>query len=124
VVARWLATWFGSGLAPVAPGTVGTIGALPLVVLLALGPPLLLPVAALLTTLVGVWAAGRTATALGRKDPGEVVIDEEPGPVDALQRVPGGWGIVLDDVAAGLLAAAVTWLGWGLLAGHWTGLLP
>ncbi len=28
----------------------------------------------------------------------------KPGPVDALQRLPGGWGIMLDDVLAGLFA--------------------
>lgn len=32
----------------------------------------------------------------------------KPGPVDAAQRLPGGWGIVLDDVLAGGLAALVT----------------
>ncbi len=33
----------------------------------------------------------------------------KPGPVDAAQRLPGGWGVVLDDVVAGLLAALVAW---------------
>lgn len=33
----------------------------------------------------------------------------KPGPVDAAQRLPGGWGVVLDDVVAGLLAAVVGW---------------
>lgn len=28
----------------------------------------------------------------------------KPGPVDALQRLPGGWGIMLDDLLAGLFA--------------------
>ncbi|NJL24486.1 MAG: hypothetical protein HC902_04505 [Calothrix sp. SM1_5_4] len=36
---RWLATWFGCGRAPKLPGTVGTLGAIPLVWLFArLGP--------------------------------------------------------------------------------------
>jgi phosphatidylglycerophosphatase A len=33
----------------------------------------------------------------------------KPGPVDAAQRLPGGWGVVLDDVLAGLLAALLVW---------------
>jgi phosphatidylglycerophosphatase A len=32
----------------------------------------------------------------------------KPGPIDAWQDLPGGWGIVVDDVAAGALAAGVT----------------
>lgn len=33
----------------------------------------------------------------------------KPGPVDAAQRLPGGWGVVMDDVLAGLLAALLVW---------------
>jgi phosphatidylglycerophosphatase A len=36
----------------------------------------------------------------------------KPPPVRQLERVPGGWGIILDDVMAGLYAALVLW-GWG-----------
>ena len=32
----------------------------------------------------------------------------KPGPIRGWQRLPGGWGIVIDDVAAGLLAAGTT----------------
>ncbi len=32
----------------------------------------------------------------------------KPGPVNRLQDLPGGWGVVMDDVAAGLLAAGTT----------------
>lgn len=40
----------------------------------------------------------------------------KPGPVDAAQRLPGGFGVVMDDVLAGLLAALIVapldqWLG-------------
>ena len=34
----------------------------------------------------------------------------KPGPLEKLERLPGGWGIVLDDLAAGLLARATWWL--------------
>jgi phosphatidylglycerophosphatase A len=33
----------------------------------------------------------------------------KPGIVDRAQALPGGWGVVLDDVLAGLLAALITW---------------
>ena len=33
----------------------------------------------------------------------------KPGAVDAAQRLPGGWGVVMDDVLAGLLAALLVW---------------
>jgi len=47
----------------------------------------------------------------------------KPGPVDAAQRLPGGLGVVMDDVLAGLLAALLTWpldlgLGKWLLTPH------
>ena len=32
----------------------------------------------------------------------------KPGPVGSLQELPEGWGVVADDVAAGLLAAGTT----------------
>ena len=33
----------------------------------------------------------------------------KPGVVDRAQALPGGWGVVMDDVLAGLLAALITW---------------
>jgi phosphatidylglycerophosphatase A len=33
----------------------------------------------------------------------------KPGLIDAAQRLPGGWGVVMDDVLAGLLAGLLTW---------------
>ena len=39
----------------------------------------------------------------------------KPGPVDAAQRLPGGWGIVMDDVLAGILAALLTGAAWILV---------
>ena len=35
----------------------------------------------------------------------------KPGPVDSLQRLPRGWGVVMDDVLAGVMAAAVVQAG-------------
>jgi len=33
----------------------------------------------------------------------------KPGVVDRSQHLPGGWGVVMDDVLAGLLAALIVW---------------
>ncbi len=80
--AQALGTWFGCGLSPVAPGTVGTLGALVPVVLCARwfgwGPLHWLAMAAVLTV-PGIWAASRVAEAAGKKDPGRVVVDEVLG---------------------------------------------
>ena len=75
--ARWIALGFGSGLSPVAPGTVGTLWAWLSFVLLQpyLGE---LQWLALISagTVVGVWACTRTAQHLGVADPGAIVWDE------------------------------------------------
>ena len=146
-----LATGFGAGLLPKAPGTWGSLLAVALGEALhaAAGLPGLVALAASSTAL-GVPAAGRVATLRGRKDPPEVVVDEvagqsialallhvvlppsappparwglvflafalfrvldvgKPGSIDRLQSLPGGWGVVADDLLAGAIA--------GMLAG-------
>jgi len=142
--ARRVSTWFGCGNARIAPGTVGSLGAIPLhLALRGLGP---IPHAACVAgiTALGTWAADRYAEELGEKDPQTAVIDEvagtlialglvrhrglgahalalvlfraldilKPGPLDDAQRAPGGLGIMLDDVLAGLGAGLLArWLG-------------
>jgi phosphatidylglycerophosphatase A len=75
--ARWVALGFGSGLAPVAPGTVGTLWAW-VVWLAALQPlgPTAQAVAIVLGLAIGPWACRRTAEDLGVKDHGAIVWDE------------------------------------------------
>jgi phosphatidylglycerophosphatase A len=138
-VAWAIATWFGCGLVPRAPGTAGSLGAVPLYLLVVGHGRGAVVAVALAVTLVGVWAASVVARELGTKDPQVVVVDEvagilvtmapvsaaswrsvavgfllfrlfdivKPWPVRRLEALPGGWGIVLDDVAAGLLGAGV-----------------
>ena len=75
-----LATWFGAGLMPKAPGTWGSFAALPFAWLIAYyGGVWSLIAATVLVSLVGWWAAAAYAKALGREDPGDVVIDEVAG---------------------------------------------
>lgn len=72
-----IATWFGSGLMPRAPGTWGTLAAMPFAYVIAFsaGTTALIP-AALIAFALGTWAAGAYATASAKPDPSEVVIDE------------------------------------------------
>lgn len=136
-----LATWFGCGRSPVAPGTVGTLGALPLWLVVRDAFPHAVLATAVVLTFAGVWAAGVVARAHRAKDPQIVVVDEvagvllalaiapattagaiaavvlfrlfdmwKPFPARQAERLPGGWGIVLDDVVAGVQAGAVTQL--------------
>jgi phosphatidylglycerophosphatase A len=136
-IAFLLATWFGCGRVPFAPGTAGTLGAIPLfLVLRPHGPIVVLGVAALLM-LIGVWASKHVIEATGQTDPQIIVIDEvvgvlvtlaasaptwtslvvgvvffrifdqwKPWPARSLESLHGGWGVVMDDVAAGVWGAA------------------
>jgi len=75
-----IATWFGSGLAKFAPGTAGSLAALPCAAgLVWLGGPWALLLAAAAAFVIGLWASPRYANASGQSDPGPVVIDEVAG---------------------------------------------
>jgi len=73
-----LATFFGAGYSPVAPGTAGSLAAIIIAVALHL-PAWEYTVLAALLFLPAVWAADVTARALQKKDPGLVVVDEVIG---------------------------------------------
>lgn len=75
--AHFIALGFGAGLAPFAPGTFGTLVAIPIALVLrtyAGDVAFLSVVAALLV--VGAWASQVTGRALGAADHGCIVIDE------------------------------------------------
>jgi phosphatidylglycerophosphatase A len=89
-----IATWFGVGLVPYASGTWGSLAALPFAWLIArAGGTWALAAAALAMTIIGIWAAGRYIRALGREDPGDVVVDEVAG--QWLTLLPAGTDIGL-----------------------------
>lgn len=76
-LAHFIALGFGAGLSPVAPGTVGTLLALPLAALLrALTGDLGYLLSVAVAFAVGVWAAQRTGRDLGVPDHGAIVWDE------------------------------------------------
>jgi len=75
--AHFLALGFGAGLSPVAPGTFGTLVALPLAALLRAYADDAAYLAAVAAAFVGgIWAAGRTGRDLGVGDHGAIVWDE------------------------------------------------
>ena len=78
--ATWVATWFGCGLMHPAPGTWGTLGGIPIgLIILALGGKIALLIAILLLFPVGLWAAKKFEEMTGVHDSSIVVIDEVVG---------------------------------------------
>ena len=137
----FLATGFGSGLSPVAPGTAGTLAGV-LICLLCLPMPWILRLLFVCVLLaLSIYVADKAEKIYQKKDDQRIVIDEiiglqitmlpvainalnlcaafvlfrifdiwKPFPVRNLQEIPGGWGVVIDDVAAGIYAGAIMWL--------------
>jgi phosphatidylglycerophosphatase A len=128
---------FGAGLAPRAPGTFGTLIAVP-IYLVARELNLIWYLSVVVALfIIGIWLCGRTAGALHAPDHPAIVFDEivgflitmiaappgwqwviagfvlfrlfdiiKPPPIGLLDRkVHGGFGIMLDDAVAGVLAA-------------------
>ncbi len=88
---HFLSFGFGSGLAPKAPGTFGTLAGVPVYLLM-----LQLPLSAylgltLLFALVGVWLCDTTSRALGVHDHGGIVWDEIVGLLVTLALIPFSW---------------------------------
>lgn len=78
-LARALALWFGCGRVPLAPGTAGTLGAIPLYLLVRPHGRWAVALTAIVLVAIGVWAADRFARRTGQHDPQCVVIDEVAG---------------------------------------------
>jgi phosphatidylglycerophosphatase A len=75
--AHFIALGFGAGLAPAAPGTFGTLVAIPIAMALRANLPDALFLAAIVVLLsIGVWASSVTGRDLGAPDHGAIVWDE------------------------------------------------
>ena len=106
--AHFIALGFGAGLAPVAPGTFGTLAGLALYWLLALAlPPLAIAFLAIPLFFLGVWACGVAGRNLGVADHGALVWDEIVAflPLAALASA----SLVLQLVAFGLFRLFDVW---------------
>ncbi|MFC0446397.1 phosphatidylglycerophosphatase A [Pseudidiomarina halophila] len=82
---------FGSGLAPKAPGTFGTLAAVPIVWLLQGVDPWIYLSIAVLVSLVGIAMCRATANALGVHDHPAIVLDEIAGYLLAMSFLPATW---------------------------------
>lgn len=82
-----IGTWFGLGRAPKAPGTFGSLGAIPLHLLLSRLHPALHVSSVLVGAALGVWASQRIADTEQVDDPSHVVIDEVAGTLIAMGLV-------------------------------------
>ena len=132
----FLATGCYAGYAPVAPGTFGTLVAIPLCYLLSRVSPVYAILILALFTGFAVWMSGEAERIFDKKDSGFIVIDEmagllvtlflipwsvesvvigfflfrlmdiaKPFPIRRLEtKLPGGWGVVGDDLLAGVYA--------------------
>lgn len=87
-VARILATWFGCGLFPFAPGTVGAAAAIAIAYLFS-WDRYANALAGLAIGIIGIFAANVEARSSGRKDPGHIVVDEVAGQWIALAGAIG-----------------------------------
>ena len=134
-----LALGFGSGAAPKAPGTCGTLVAVLIYWPLSQLSPEHYLLMLLVTSVMGIYICGQTAKDLGVHDHGSIVWDEfvgfwitmfaapvgwvwvvvgfvlfrffdiiKPWPISWTDKnITGGFGIMLDDVIAGVMAAGV-----------------
>ncbi|CAG8998168.1 MAG: Phosphatidylglycerophosphatase A [Candidatus Celerinatantimonas neptuna] len=137
------AVGFGSGLAPKAPGTFGTLAAVPLMGLLSWWlTPYQYAICLIIGFIFGVWCCQVASKAMKVHDHGGIVWDEfigfgvallmipvswksllsgfilfrlfdilKPWPISWLdKRVSGGFGIMVDDLLAGVFALCCQWL--------------
>lgn len=86
----------GSGLAPVAPGTFGTLAAIPFYWILSLFPLWFYLTVIVLAIVVGIWVCGESAKRLGVHDHGGIVWDEFVGFWITMFAAPSGlvWVLV------------------------------
>lgn len=152
--ATLIATVFGAGFLPVAPGTWGTAVAVPLAWALGRAGEWAFIAALIAISVIGSLAADVYCARTGRHDNQQIVVDEVAGylltlvavprtPVNLLvgfvlfrlfdiwkpppvrwvdRHVHGGFGVVADDLAAGVYGAIILWLlhsaGWLELVAH------
>ena len=93
---QFFALGFGSGLAPVAPGTFGSVvGLLVSLITARLGFPVE-AIVALLACVAGIWICGESAARLGVHDHPSIVWDEVAGMmITMLAAPPEWWGAIL-----------------------------
>lgn len=138
----WIASGGYCGFFPFAPGTIGSVAALPFAFLLSGLSTAAACIALILFSGMAMWVADQAESISGCSDPGFIVIDEiagmlftllglpfglrivlagfilfrimdviKPFPIGYLEsKIPGGAGVVIDDVVAGILCNGILWI--------------
>ena len=88
---HFVAFGFGAGHAPAAPGTFGTLVAVPIYLLLREGGLAVYVGVVLAMFVAGIWLCGITERDLGAQDAPGIVWDEIVGYLIAMLAVPTGW---------------------------------
>jgi phosphatidylglycerophosphatase A len=83
-----LSTWWGTGYSPIASGTVGTVAAIPLYLLLGRLPIPLYILLLVPLTIFSCWVSGRAESIFNEKDSGKIVIDEVVGYLVTMTGAP------------------------------------
>ncbi len=89
--ACFLGLGFGSGLAPKAPGTFGTLAAVPIYWLMQDLPLALYLAVVVIAFIAGIWICQKSADWLQQNDPSAVVWDEIVGYLITMIAAPSGW---------------------------------
>lgn len=92
---HFLALGFGSGLAPKAPGTFGSVAAFPLILLCAMLPLTGYLIMTLLACVLGIYICGKTADDMQVHDHGAIVWDEIAGMLCVFVAIPLSWDTAL-----------------------------
>jgi phosphatidylglycerophosphatase A len=94
-----LAFGLGSGLAPKAPGTFGTLAAVPIYILLSQFSQSIYIISLVIISFAGVWICGRASTRLGSHDHPGIVWDEFAGYLLTMLPASGSWASMIAGFA-------------------------
>ncbi|MCY4222515.1 MAG: phosphatidylglycerophosphatase A [Thiotrichales bacterium] len=107
---HWIAFGAGAGLAPRAPGTVGTIVAVPIYLAVGTAPVVVYTLVTAFVISVGIRICGRTARDLGVHDHPGIVLDEIAGFLVTMTALPFEWPwIVAGFIAFRVFDIAKPW---------------
>ncbi len=97
-IALIIAVWFGMGAFPGIPGTIGSIGAVPVYMLMSLFEAEYQVIFVCIITISAIWSSDRGEQLLGSNDPGLIVVDEVSGFLLTVLFIP----LTFFNVLAGL----------------------
>ena len=92
---HFFAFGFGSGLSPIAPGTMGTLAVIPIYLLMQPLSLLYYGLLVIAISLIGIWICGESSKRLGVHDHKGIVWDEFAGYLITMFAVPFAWQWVI-----------------------------